>query len=142
MPTAKNRIQIIGNLGNDPEIRHVSDSSRVARLRVATSRRWTNADGSKGERTDWHTVVAWNGSADFAARNLAKGDRVYIEGEMQYRDYEARDGTRGFAAEIVSREIIPLSSSRKSESTDAPALTVAGSAANDEEEDPFEDLPF
>jgi single-strand DNA-binding protein len=131
MPRSINRITLIGNLGADPEVRVLASERRVARMRLATTRSWRDDDGELHEKTQWHTVVAWNGSADFASKYLSKGDRIYVEGEMEYREYEARDGARGFAAEVISRQIIPLT---KSAPKPEPELELA-SAGSDE--DPF-----
>ena len=84
-----NRIIIGGRLGADPEIRNVSDLKRVAKLSVATSESWTNADGEPTESVQWHAVVIWKpASIDFAGRNLKKGDLIIAEGQMEYRQYE------------------------------------------------------
>ena len=96
-----NRIIIGGRLVADPEIRNVSDLKRVAKLSVATSESWTNADGEPTESVQWHAVVIWKpASIDFAGRNLKKGDLIIAEGQMEYRQYET-NGQKRTAAEIV-----------------------------------------
>ena len=83
MSRTLNKVQIIGNLGADPEVRSTNNGSRVATLSVATSRQWTGQSGEKQEKTDWHRVICWNNSkgsglADIAEKYLKKGDKVYI----------------------------------------------------------------
>jgi single-strand DNA-binding protein len=101
-----NKAILIGRLGRDPEVRNVGDS-QVARFSVATSRQWTDKAGQKQERTQWHNCQAWGKLAELAQRFLAKGRRVYIEGEIEYREYE-KDGQKRTATEINVREMVFL----------------------------------
>jgi single-strand DNA-binding protein len=104
-----NKVQLIGNLGSDPEIRTTGGGQQVAQFNVATTRQWSNAQGEKQEKTEWHRIVAWRKLAEIAERFLKKGDRVYIEGEIQYREYEAKDGGgKRYVTEIEAREMIML----------------------------------
>ncbi len=104
---------LLGNLGADPEVRSTSNGNRVATLSVATSRQWNNAAGERQEKTEWHRVVVWNnkgaGMADFAERYLKKGDKVYVEGSIEYRTWEDREGKTRYSTEIIARELIALS---------------------------------
>src|SRR5258706_16107319 len=105
---------LIGNLGADPEVRSTANGSRVATLSVATSRQWNNQAGERQEKTEWHRVVLWNGKgsglADFAEKYLKKGDRVYVEGRIEYRTWEDREGKTRYSTEINARELIILGS--------------------------------
>jgi single-strand DNA-binding protein len=106
-----NKVMLIGNLGADPEVRSTANGSRVATLSVATSRQWNNQAGEKQEKTQWHRVVLWNNSkgsglADFAEKYLKKGDRIYVEGEIEYRTWEDREGKTRYTTEIKAREIL------------------------------------
>jgi len=108
-----NKVMIIGNLGSDPEIRSTANGGRVANFSVATSRSWTGRDGAQQEKTEWHRIVAWDNErgpklADVAERFLKKGERVYIEGEIEYRSYEDKDGVTKYITEIRAREMIML----------------------------------
>jgi single-strand DNA-binding protein len=103
-----NKAIIIGNLGADPEVRSVSSGTQVANFSVATSRSWTGRDGSQQEKTEWHRIVAWDKLAEVAERFLKKGERVYIEGEIEYRSYEDKDGVTKYITEIRAREMIML----------------------------------
>ena len=111
MSRSLNKVMLIGNLGADPEVRSTANGSRVATLSVATSRQWNNQAGEKQEKTQWHRVVLWNNSkgsglADFAEKYLKKGDRIYVEGEIEYRTWEDREGKTRYTTEIKAREIL------------------------------------
>jgi single-strand DNA-binding protein len=107
-----NKAILIGNLGADPEVRSTSNGSRVATLSVATSRQWKNQAGEKQEKTEWHRVVLWNNKgsnlADIAERYCKKGDKVYIEGSIEYRSWQDREGQTRYTTEITARELIML----------------------------------
>jgi single-strand DNA-binding protein len=153
-----NKAEIIGNLGADPEVRSTSGGTRVATLSVATSRSWTNQSGERQEKTEWHRVVLWNTKfrqlADVAEKYLKKGDRVYVEGRIEYRTWEDRDGNTRYTTEINAREMIMLTPRGGGSDADEPvgsrAAQPAGSKGSpesytdfpealDEEDD---DLPF
>ena len=108
MSRSLNKAMVIGNLGSDPEVRSTSSGTRVATLSVATSRRWTGRDGEDQERTEWHRIVAWDKLAEICERYLSKGDRVYIEGRIEYRQWEGQDGQTRYTTEIRAREMIML----------------------------------
>jgi single-strand DNA-binding protein len=109
-----NKVELIGNLGADPEVRSTANGTRVATLSVATSRQWNNQAGERQEKTEWHRVVLWNnkqsGLADVAEKYLKKGDKVYVEGRIEYRTWEDREGKTRYSTEINARELIILGS--------------------------------
>ncbi|MGH7608037.1 MAG: single-stranded DNA-binding protein [Gemmatimonadales bacterium] len=113
MSRSLNKVMLIGNLGADPEVRSTNNGSRVATLSVATSRQWTGQNGEKQEKTEWHRVICWNnkgsGLADIAEKYLKKGDKVYIEGRVEYRTWEDREKQTRYVTEIIARELIMLS---------------------------------
>ena len=113
MSRSLNKVSLIGNLGADPEVRSTSNGSRVATLSLATSRRWKNQSGEQQEKTEWHRVVAWNNKgstlADLAERYCKKGDKIYVEGSIEYRSWQDREGQTRYTTEITAREIILLS---------------------------------
>lgn len=111
MSRSLNKAQIIGNLGADPEIRSTTSGVRVATLSVATSRSWTDRSGERQERTEWHRVVCWDKLAEICERYLKRGDRVYIEGRIEYRQWEGQDGQTKYTTEIRAREMIMLGGS-------------------------------
>lgn len=108
MSRSLNKAMVIGNLGSDPEVRSTSSGTRVATLSVATSRRWTDRSGEDQEKTEWHRIVAWDKLAEICERYLSKGDRVYIEGRIEYRQWEGQDGRTRYTTEIRAREMIML----------------------------------
>lgn len=98
-----NQVQLIGNLGADPEIRTLNNGGTVANLRVATSESWTNRDGDRQERTEWHTVVSFADALNekVIEKYLFKGSRVFIQGKLQTRKWEDRDGNDRYSTEVV-----------------------------------------
>ena len=147
MARSLNKVMLIGNLGADPEVRSTANGTRVANLSVATSRQWNNQAGERQEKTEWHRIVAWNNRvsklADFAEKYLKKGDRVYVEGRLEYRTWEDREGNTRYATEINARELIPLSSKgggAPEAEAQAPARAAQAVAAESKSQS-FEDFP-
>ena len=110
MARSLNKATLIGNLGADPEVRSTNAGTRVATLSVATSRRWTSRAGDPQEKTEWHRVVCWDKLAEICERYLTKGDRVYVEGRIEYRQWEGQDGQTRYTTEIRARDMIMLGS--------------------------------
>lgn len=110
MSKSLNRVFLMGNLGSDPEIRTIPSGSRVAQFSVATSKRWTDRKTNvQHEKTEWHRIVAWDSPinlVDVIERYLRKGDQVHIEGEIEYRQYQDRDGNTRYVTEIKARDVI------------------------------------
>ncbi|MBL8009369.1 MAG: single-stranded DNA-binding protein [Flavobacteriales bacterium] len=104
MNTMKNLVQLIGNLGNDPEIKEVSGGRRMARMSVATSESYTNKSGERITDTQWHTVVAWGAQAEQVGNLLHKGSRVALQGKLVHRSYEGKDGQKRYITEVVLSE--------------------------------------
>jgi single-strand DNA-binding protein len=109
-----NKVTLIGNLGNDPEVRSTTGGNRVATFSLATSRTWNDAGGGKQEKTEWHRCVVWNTKssqlADIVERYVKKGDKLYVEGRIEYRQWQDKDGQTRYSTEINVRELIMLSS--------------------------------
>lgn len=103
-----NKVILIGNLGADPELRYTSGGQAVADLRVATSRRWQGKDGSQQEDTQWHRVVVWGKTAEQCKEYLSKGRQAYIEGRLQTRSWEDRDGNKRYTTEVVAQQVLFL----------------------------------
>jgi single-strand DNA-binding protein len=103
-----NKAMLIGNTGSDPEIRTIPSGARVAQFSVATSRRWNDKSGQPQEKTEWHRIVAWEKLVDIVEKYVKKGDRIYVEGEIEYRQYQDKDGVTKYATEIRAREIVLL----------------------------------
>src|SRR3954471_13078159 len=111
-----NKVMLIGNLGNDPEVRSTSGGNRVATFSLATSRSWNDAAGAKQEKTEWHRCVVWNTKssqlADIVERYVKKGDKIYVEGRIEYRQWQDKDGQTRYSTEINVRELIMLGGGR------------------------------
>ena len=110
-----NKALIIGNLGRDPEMRYTQGGQAVTNFSVATSRRWTGPDGEQREDTEWHRIVAWGKLAEICNEYLSKGRSVYIEGRIQTRQYEDREGVTRYTTEIVALEMQMLGSRTQSD---------------------------
>jgi single-strand DNA-binding protein len=95
-----NRVCILGNLGRDPEIRYLPTGTAIANFSVATSEKWTDKEGNKQERTEWHRIVAWAKLGEICSEYLQKGSPVFIEGRIRTRDWETQDGERRQTTEI------------------------------------------
>lgn len=114
MSRSLNKVTLIGNLGNDPEIRTTTGGNKVAQFSLATGRQWNSASGEKQEKTEWHKCVAWNqgsrgtGLADIIERYVKKGDKLYVEGRIEYRQYQDKENQTKYVTEINMREILLL----------------------------------
>ncbi|HET98562.1 MAG TPA: single-stranded DNA-binding protein [Desulfurivibrio alkaliphilus] len=104
-----NKAILIGNLGADPEVRYTQSGDAVASFRIATSETWKKPDGSKEEQTEWHRIVAFKRLGEICGEYLSKGSRVYIEGRIQTRKWQDKDGVERYTTEIVAREMKMLS---------------------------------
>jgi single-strand DNA-binding protein len=157
---------LIGNLGNDPEVRSTNNGSRVATFSLATSRAWNSASGEKQEKTEWHRCVAWNSKgstlADIVEKYCRKGEKLYVEGRIEYRQWQDKDGQTRYTTEINVRELILLGSRGGSADSEggppaasaprprAAAPAQGGGAKSDDEfgdfpgalQDEDDDLPF
>lgn len=100
-----NKVLLIGRLGADPELKTVGSGQQVARLSLATSENWTDKEGQKQERTEWHRVVVWGKLAELCGRFLSKGRQVYVEGRLQTRSWEDQGGAKRYTTEIVANTV-------------------------------------
>lgn len=150
MSRSLNKVTLIGNLGSDPEVRSATGGNRVANFSLATSRSWNDASGAKQEKTEWHKCVVWNSKfsqlADVVERYVKKGDKLYVEGRIEYRQWQDKDGQTKYMTEINVRELIMLSPSRGGGEGGAPraasgAKAKAGAAAGTGASDDFEEFP-
>jgi single-strand DNA-binding protein len=154
-----NKVILIGNLGNDPEVRSTTGGNRVATFSLATSRSWNDASGQKQEKTEWHRCVVWNTKtsalADIVEKYVKKGDKLYVEGRIEYRQWQDKDGQTRYSTEINVRELIMIGggrggagggdfggeSSTNSMPRRSPAAASAGKAKAPAGSDDFEDFP-
>ena len=154
MSRSLNKVTLIGNLGNDPEVRSTTGGNRVATFSLATSRSWNDASGSKQEKTEWHRCVVWNTKssqlADIVEKYVKKGDKLFVEGRIEYRQWQDKDGQTRYSTEINVRELIMLGSrsgggggdyeASEGGSRRAPAAAAPKAKAGAGGED-FEDFP-
>ncbi len=104
-----NRVEVIGHFGKDPEIRYVSNGSAVANFSVATSEKWNDKQtGEKKEKTEWHNVVAWGKLGEIVGEYASKGRLVYVEGKLQTRKWDDKDGVTRYTTEIVASQVLML----------------------------------
>ena len=108
MAMSLNRAQLIGNLTRDPELKQIPGGQTVATFSVATNFTWTDANGQKQEKAEFHNVVAWRKLAEIVGQYMKKGTKVYVEGRIQTRDWEGEDGVKRYRTEIVADNIIML----------------------------------
>ena len=121
-----NKVIVIGNLGDNPDIRALTSGQNVANFSLPTTERFTDRNGAKQERTDWHRIVAFGQLADTCDRFLSKGRQIYVEGRLTTRQYEAKDGSgKRYRTEIVARQ-----------------LRLLGNRANTSKAEPSDDIPF
>jgi single-strand DNA-binding protein len=101
-----NKVILVGNLGRDPELRYTPGGQPVANFSIATSESWNKKDGSgREERTEWHRIVAWGRTAELCAQYLAKGRTVYIEGRLQTREWENKEGQKQRTTEVIANTV-------------------------------------
>ncbi len=154
MSRSLNKVMLIGNLGSDPEVRSTTGGNRVATFSLATSRQWNSQNGEKQEKTEWHRCVVWNtkgtGLADVVEKYCKKGDRIYVEGRIEYRQWQDKENQTRYSTEINVRELLMLGGGRgasgdfDSESggrSRAPATAGAKTAAGTTTGTDFEDFP-
>jgi len=103
-----NKVILVGNLGADPEVRYSSTGTAVANFRIATSENWTNKEGGKETRTEWHRIVSFGKLAEICAEYLNKGKQVYVEGRLQSRSWEDKEGNKRWTTEVVANNIVML----------------------------------
>ncbi len=137
-----NKVILIGNLGGDPELRSTPGGTSVASFTLATNESWTDKDGTKQERTEWHRIVVWSRLAEICGQYLRKGSQVYIEGRLQTREWEDKQGNKRKTTEIVARDMQMLGSrsqgdgARPQAGTGTPEFAAATVKIDDD------DLPF
>ncbi|MCD4665041.1 MAG: single-stranded DNA-binding protein [Bacteroidales bacterium] len=113
MNTLRNRVQLIGNLGNDPEIKNFDGGKIKAKFSMATSEYYKKENGEKVTETQWHNIVAWNGTAKIIEKLLKKGNEVAIEGKLTTRSWDDKDGNKKYITEVVANEVLLLKSAKK-----------------------------
>jgi len=106
MSTLRNKVQLIGNLGNDPEIINLESGKTLAKFTIATNESYKTAEGEKVTDTQWHNIVAWGKTAEIIEKYVSKGKEVAIEGKLTSRSYETKEGEKRYVTEVVANEIL------------------------------------
>lgn len=112
MNQLRNRVQLIGNLGADPEIREFDSGKKMARFSVATHEFYRNSDGEQVKETQWHNVVAWNKTAEIIEKYFKKGQEVCISGKISTRKYENSEGQKNSVTEVIANEVMMLGAAK------------------------------
>lgn len=134
-----NKVILIGNLGKDPELRYTPSGQAVANFSIATTDRWRDKDGQNQQRTEWHNIVTWGRQAEVANEYLKKGSPVYIEGRLQTRSWEDKDGNKRYITEIVARgmQLLGRRPPEEGETPPPPEAETPNSAGGEEDDLPF-----
>lgn len=154
MSTGVNKVILIGNLGKDPEVRHLDNGASVANFSIATTESYKDKNGQKVDQTEWHNIVLWRGLADISEKYLKKGDSVYIEGKLRTRSWE-KDGVTRYTTEVVGDQMTMLGGKRNSDdsgqdyssnnsqpSSGKMQETSSGAAQTPNTDSEMDDLPF
>ncbi|MEX2088957.1 MAG: single-stranded DNA-binding protein [Bacteroidota bacterium] len=137
-----NKAILIGNLGKDPELRYTSAGVAVATFSVATNESWKDQDGNVQERTQWHNIVAWRKLAEICSEYLKKGSKLYLEGRIQYRNYDDKNGVKRYVTEIVLDQMVMLDSRGAGASSTSSSEADAPPSAEEPAGGKADDLPF
>lgn len=136
-----NKAILIGNLGADPELRYTPSGAAVASFNIATTEKWKGKDGQQQEKTEWHRIVLWSRQAEIAKEYLHKGSPVYIEGRIQNRSYEDKDGIKRYVTEIIGQRMQLLGGRGGGASdtggTSGPPPPPEGDMAGEDDDLPF-----
>ncbi|HEU4333664.1 MAG TPA: single-stranded DNA-binding protein [Candidatus Eisenbacteria bacterium] len=150
MVAGVNKVILIGNLGRDPEVRTTTTGQRVANFTLATSRQWTGQDGQRQEKTEWHSIVVWGKLAEICEKYLQKGKQVYIEGRIETRQWQDKEGQTRYKTEIICEQMTMLgrAGDRNGGGEGGYEPARGGAAPRDENYEPApaggadDDLPF
>jgi len=139
---AINKVILIGNLGSDPEVRFLPSGQPVANFNIATTEKWTGKDGSPGERTEWHRIVVFGKQAENCKEYLKKGRQVYVEGRLQTREWQNKEGQKQRTTEVIAQTVQFLGTgggASRERSVEEPSLSTMDEPSILGKED---DIPF
>ena len=142
MARSLNKVMLIGNLGKDPEVRHLENGTAVANFSIATTESYKDRNtGEVISNTDWHNIVVWRKLAEIVEKYLKKGNKVYVEGKLRTRSWQDKEGATRYTTEVVVDELVMLGKNENTapQQQQAPLPTVAPNLPIEEEDD---DLPF
>ena len=136
-----NKVILVGNLGKDPEVRHLDSGIAVANFSLATTESYTNKQGERVNQTEWHNIVLWRGLADVAEKYLKKGNSIYVEGKISTRKWEDKEGNTRYSTDIIADKMTMLGS--KSDNANTPTeSSVSSTEPTPSEDSGNDDLPF
>lgn len=144
MAGSVNKVILVGNLGDDPEVRFIPNGTAVANFSVATSEQWDDKEGQRQEKTEWHRIVVWAKLAELCGEYLGKGKKVYVEGRLQTRKWDDKDGNTRYSTEVVAQQVVFLSPSDGSASPNSNKGESARPQGGTYHKKPVEDddIPF
>lgn len=134
-----NKVILIGNIGNDPEIKRFDNNGKMAKLSLATNKFYKDKNGERQTKVTWHNVVVFGASVDFIERYCGKGDKMYVEGSIENRSWDGQDGQKHYITEIVCTQVQKMSNKSEGKEEPSEAVKAERDLAKDDEED---DLPF
>jgi single-strand DNA-binding protein len=135
-----NKVILIGRLGKDPDVRYTPDGTMVTNFNLATDEQWKDKNGEKVQKTEWHRIVTWGKLAEICGNYLVKGKLVFIEGRIQTRSWEDKEGVKRFTTEIIASNMQMLDSKGQGKTEDASF--DAASANSNNGNAPLDDVPF
>ena len=145
MANSVNKVILVGRLGKDPELKYTQGGTPVSKFSLATDETWKDQSGEKQQRTEWHNVVAWRKLAEICGQYLNKGKLVYIEGKLQTRSWDDKEGHKRYSTEVVADSMVMLSGKGDDARQERSAAAAASSSASDGSPDSQitdEDIPF
>jgi single-strand DNA-binding protein len=140
MAGSVNKVILIGRLGKDPEVKYTQGGKSVAHFSIATDETWKDQNGERQQKTEWHNIVAWEKLAEICGQYLNKGKQVYIEGRLQTRSWEDKEGNKRYTTEIRADTMVMLGSRSDEQRAERPAAPQQGQPSGPEITD--EDIPF
>ncbi|NCD42843.1 MAG: single-stranded DNA-binding protein [Bacteroidia bacterium] len=150
MASGVNKVILVGNLGNDPDVVAIETNLKKATFRMATTESYRNREGQRVDQTEWHTITVWRGLAEVVEKYLHKGSKVYVEGRLRTREYTDKEGIKKYFTEVLCDSLVMLDrvDSNTNGGTTAASSTVAQNTSTPQntdtppEENPEDDLPF
>ena len=136
-----NKVILVGNLGKDPEVRHLDNGIAVANFSLATTESYTNKQGERVNQTEWHNIVLWRGLADVAEKYLKKGNSIYVEGKISTRKWEDKEGNTRYSTDIIADKMTMLGSKSDNSNTSTESRT-SSTEPKPSEDSENDDLPF
>ena len=142
MSGSVNKVILVGNLGKDPEVRHLENGTAVANFPLATSESYTDKNGERVSTTDWHNVVLWRKLAEVCEKYLKKGDKIYVEGRLKTRSWQDQEGNTKYTTEVVGDSMTMLGKAPEGGSAKAESTATASNPEVNLPENDTDDLPF